>query len=168
MARDDDFAEYAAARWVTLVRSAVLLGCTVPEAEDVAQSTLLRCYLKWAQVQRAADREAYVFRMLVNVHHDSRRRRWWGERPTERLPERPGRDRTVDVDTADAVARALAALSRPHREVVVLRFYAHLGEQQIADVLDIARGTVKSRLSRALAQLAADANLAEIPGTRRA
>lgn len=164
MARDDDFAEFAAARWPRLVRSAVLLGCRVSEAEDVAQATLLRCYLKWSKVQRATDRDAYVFRMLVNVHRDSHRRRWWGEQPTEQLPERPTGDTTADIDTADAIARALAALSRPHREVVVLRFYAHLSEQHIAEILQIAPGTVKSRLSRALAQLAGDANLADIPG----
>lgn len=164
MTRDDDFAEFAAARWPRLVRSAVLLGCAVSEAEDVAQATLLRCYLQWSKVQRATDRDAYVFRMLVNVHRDSRRRRWWGEQPTEQLPEPPTEDTTAAVDTADAIARALTALSRPHREVVVLRFYAHLGEQHIAEILQIAPGTVKSRLSRALAQLAADTNLADMPG----
>lgn len=162
MTGEDDFAEYAAARWPLLVRSAVLLGCGVAEAEDVAQATLLRCYLKWSKVQRAADRDAYVFRMLVNVHRDSRRRRWWRERPMEQLPEPPTEDTTDDIDTADAMSRALAALSPPHREVVVLRFYAHLDEQSIAEVLQIAPGTVKSRLSRALARLANDANLADI------
>jgi hypothetical protein len=35
-----EFAEYAAGRWTTLVRSAVLLGCTLTEAEDVAQETV--------------------------------------------------------------------------------------------------------------------------------
>ena len=84
----DGFSEYAGARWRTLVRSAVLLGCDLQDAEDLAQATLLRCYVKWARVERADDRDAYVARMLINLHRQSRRRRWWGERPTDELPER--------------------------------------------------------------------------------
>ena len=58
--RDEDFSEYASVRWSTLVRSAVLLGCTGPEAEDLVQVTLMRCYVSWGKVRRAADRDAYV------------------------------------------------------------------------------------------------------------
>ena len=70
-------------------------------------------------------------------------------------------------NVADAVHRALADLSKVNREVVVLRYYAHLSEQQTAEILDIAPGTVKSRLSRALAQLATNTHLADLAeGTR--
>ena len=48
----------------------------------------------------------------------------------------------------------------------MLRYYAHLGEQQIASALKIAPGTVKSRLSRALAQLSTDLDLSELRGGR--
>ena len=78
---DPDFATYAAARWASLVRSAVFLGCSREDAQDLAQVTLLRCYVSWAKVQRADDRDAYVYRVLLNCLRDSRRRRWWGERP---------------------------------------------------------------------------------------
>lgn len=161
---EPDFSAYAAARWPALVRSAVLLGCAVAEAEDLAQTTLVRCYLAWPKVRRARDRDAYVYRILVNCHRDSHRRRWWAEKPTDRVPELADPDRTAQVDTADAVARALARLSAVNREAVVLRYYAHLSEQQIAEVLRIAPGTVKSRLSRALAQLSTDADLADLNG----
>jgi len=160
--RDDDaeFSAYASARWGSLVRSAVFLGCSTHEAQDLAQTTLMRCYAQWAKVARAEDRDAYVYRVLLNCHRDSRRRRWWGERPTEVLPDRQSADGTDAIDVADAVRRALANLSKPNREVVVLRYFVHLSEQQTARVLDIAPGTVKSRLSRALAQLALDPHLA--------
>ena len=161
---EPDFSAYAAARWPALVHSAVLLGCAVAEAEDLAQTTLVRCYLAWSKVRRARDRDAYVYRILVNCYRDSHRRRWWAEKPTDRVPQLPDADRTAQVDTADAVARALARLSAPNREAVVLRYYAHLSEQQIAEVLRIAPGTVKSRLSRALAQLSTDADLADLNG----
>jgi len=157
-----EFAEYARDNWGTLVRAAVFLGCTMSEAEDLAQTTLVRCYTAWEKVASADNREAYVYRMLRNCLRDSKRRRWWGERPTERLPDSASPDRTHHVDTADAVHRALDGLSRINREVVVLRYFVQLTEQQTADVLDVPTGTVKSRLSRALAQLAADHHLADL------
>jgi RNA polymerase sigma-70 factor (sigma-E family) len=162
MAVEPDFATYAAARWASLVRSAVFLGCSKEEAQDIAQVTLLRCYVSWAKVKRADDRDAYVYRVLLNCLRDSRRRRWWGERPTERLPETEAPDITSDVDVADAVHRALAGLSKPHRDVVVLRFFANLSEQQTAHALGVGPGTVKSRLSRALAKLSADSHLLDL------
>ncbi|MGY1723917.1 SigE family RNA polymerase sigma factor [Blastococcus sp. SYSU DS0533] len=166
MERDEAFTRYVDERWPVLVRSAVLLGCARPEAEDLVQTALVRCYVAWDKVGSAANRDAYVYRVLVNCHHDSRRRRWWGERPTAEVPDVATDDGTAQVDDADAVRRALARLSPAHREVVVLRYYAHLGEQQIADALRIAPGTVKSRLSRALTQLQADLDVAELRGGR--
>ncbi|WP_110208948.1 SigE family RNA polymerase sigma factor [Nocardioides daejeonensis] len=159
---DADFSDYAASRWHTLVRTGVLLGCSVTDAEDLAQQTLLRCYLKWANVERAADRDAYVARVQLNLLRQSRRRRWWGERASDRLPDRPMSDTTAQIDDADAVARALRQLPDAQRQSVVLRHYLHLTEQQIAQATGVARGTVKSRLSRALAALAANPDLAAL------
>ena len=61
-----EFEEYVAARRAALVRSAVLLGCRQPDAEDVVQTALLRCYRSWRRVQRATQPDAYVYRVLVN------------------------------------------------------------------------------------------------------
>lgn len=165
MDQDGEFSAFASARWGALVRSGIVLGCTLEEAHDLAQTTLLRCYTAWRRVQRADDRDAYVYRVLLNCHRDSRRRRWWGERPTDVLPDRATPDPTAQVGVTDAVQRALADLSAVNREVVVLRYYANLTEAQTADLLRIAPGTVKSRLSRALAQLATSSHLTEGPQT---
>ena len=162
----DDFSEYVAARWPTLVRSAVLLGCNHPEAEDVVQSALERCLLKWGKVRAADDRDAYVHRILINTFLSARRRRWHGERPSAVLPEYAGLDQTTGVDDTDAVTRALDRLPGDQRTAVVLRYYAHLSEQQMASALGIATGTVKSRLSRAVKALAQDPNLAELREAR--
>lgn len=166
MNAEDDFSEYVAYRWPRLVRAAVLLGCTKTEAEDLVQATLERCLVKWRKVQRAEDRDAYVHRMLINTFTSSRRRRWTGEQPTADLPEESGADETAGIDDADLVVRALDRLSDDQRAVVVLRYYAHLSEQQMAAVLGVATGTVKSRLSRALAHLAQDPTMVELRGTR--
>lgn len=164
---DDDFTAYAREAWGTLVRAAVFLGCGLHEAEDLAQTTLVRCYTAWPKVVVADNRAAYVYRMLLNCLRDSRRRRWHGEHPAERLPETDAgstgatTDAFTAVDTADAVHRALDALTKTHRDVVVLRYFVGLSEAETATVLEVPAGTVKSRLSRALRQLAADDHLAE-------
>lgn len=163
MDHDGEFSAYASARWGALVRSGIVLGCTVEEAHDLAQTTLLRCFTAWRKVQRADDRDAYVYRVLLNCHRDSRRRRWWSEKPTETFPDEAVADATAQVAVTDSVARALADLSAVNREVVVLRYYADLSEAQIARVLNIAPGTVKSRLSRAVAHLARNSHLVEGP-----
>lgn len=165
MARDSDFSEYVAARWPGLVRSAVLLGCTRPEAEDLVQTALERCLVKWGKVREADDRDAYVHRVLINVFISSRRRRWTGEKPVSVFPDRVGPDETARIDDTDAMMRALDRLGTDHRAAVVLRYYAHLTDQQMASVLGVAVGTVKSRLSRAVKALAEDPGLAELRGT---
>ncbi len=160
---DEDFTGYMSARWPALVRSAVLLGCTLHEAEDLVQTALARCYVSWSKVANADDRDAYVYRVLVNCHTDGRRRRWSGEQASAHLPEAPDtRDSERRVHVTDAVDRALGALSPPLRAVVVLRFYVHLSEERTATALGIPRGTVKSRLSRALAELSANKHLADL------
>ena len=161
MPGDADFSEYAAARWPRLVRSAVLLGCSGAEAEDVAQATLTKVWRRWARVRAARDRDAYVYRVLLNTFTDGRRRRWTGELATAAVPDRPTDDGTDALVTRDVVRRSLAALPDDQRAAVVLRYYANLSEAQMADVLGVAPGTVKSRLSRALRALRCDPVLAE-------
>ncbi|MFF1821846.1 SigE family RNA polymerase sigma factor [Kribbella sp. NPDC058245] len=158
----DDFTEYVAARWQVLVRSAVLLGCAHAEAEDLVQTVLERCLLKWKRVSAVDDRDAYVHRMLVNSFISSRRRRWHGEKPSAVLPEHPDDDQTAGVDDTDLMTRALNRLPTDQRTAVVLRYYAHLTEQQMASVLGVAAGTVKSRVSRGMKALAQDPHLAEL------
>lgn len=162
MNRDREFSDFVAARWLVLVRTALSLGCSLDEAEDLVQSTLLRAYVAWAKVMRADHRDAYVARMLVNAHRERHRTRRWRESPVATLPDRPLDDQTDVVGTAHTVARAVAGLSQGQREVVALRFYVRLTEPEIARALGIAPGTVKSRLSRALAALAIDADITEL------
>ena len=166
MTTDQEYDEYFSSRWQRLVRSAVLLGCQTSEAEDVVQSTMVSCLTKWSKVAAADDRDAYVHRILINTFLASRRRRWTAERPTAELPERGSVDPTAAVDLADAVLRCLARLTDEHRTVVVLRYYAHLTEQQMSAVLGVPAGTVKSRLARAAKALADDPHMLELRGTR--
>ena len=81
----------------------------------------------------------------------ARRRRWRGETPTSPLPERPAGG--GDPDVAESVRAALAALPAEQRAVLVLRYYDDRTEREIADLLDLPPGTVKSRAARGLAAL---------------
>jgi RNA polymerase sigma-70 factor (sigma-E family) len=152
-----DFAEYVAGRRPALVRSAVLMGCRVEDAEDLVQVALLKCMRGWRRICRTERPDAYVYRVLVNAFRDGQGRRWQGETPTGELPE----IQQIEVDLASGIVvrRALARLTKDHREVLVLRFYADLSERETAEVLGVATGTVKSRTARALAALSADQNI---------
>lgn len=173
--RDDEFATFAHARWPTFVRAGIFLGCDPHEAQDLAQVTLARCWDRWDRVRRAADRDAYVYRVLLNCLRDSKRRRWWGERPTDFTIHSHAAHRQVAADgfesleLTDSVRRALDALSDDHRRVVLLRYFVGLDEATTATVLGIPVGTVKSRHARALAALSASEHLVDEPeqkGTR--
>ena len=167
--REAEYAGYVERSWPALVRAAVFLGAQPHEAEDLAQTTLVRCYTGWDKVSTADNRDAYVYRMLLNCLRDSRRSRWWKDRAATHELEDGGRttsvaDGTDAVALADAVHRALACLTKPNRDVVVLRYFVQLSEQQTADVLGVPPGTVKSRLSRSLALLAANSHILDLSG----
>lgn len=166
MSKDDEFAEYMRARWRPMLRAAVLLGCGQPEAEDLVQVTFTRCYVKWDKVTRADNRDAYVSRMLLNEFRTSRRRRWWQERPTAEVLDAVVEDMATAHADSHAMDRALGRLSQPLREAVVLRHYTQLSERETAEALGIAPGTVKSRLSRALAQLSSDSHIIDLTNGR--
>ena len=159
----EDFTEFVTARWATLVRTAVFLGCGPGEAQDLVQTALTRCLVKWSRVRRADDLDGYVYRVLVNCFHDSRRRYWNAEYPSDEVgSEAIMMDLAEQVSIADAIHRGLATLSTDHRDMIVLRYFADLTVAQVAFVLGVPVGTVKSRLARARARLAADINLSAL------
>ncbi|HLK79553.1 MAG TPA: SigE family RNA polymerase sigma factor [Streptosporangiaceae bacterium] len=154
------FEEFVQGSSPRLFRTALLLtGHDRAAAEDLLQVALERAYRHWARICRSEEPERYVRRILANASHD----RW---RRASRRPERviPGVDvAAVADDHAGAVAdrdflmRALAALPKRQRTVLVLRYYSDLSELEIADVLGCSVGTVKSQVSRGLARLRTEA-----------
>ena len=132
-------------RYEPMVRVAYLLVGSRAEAEDVVQDAFARIELRWARLDNA---EGYLHRCVVNRSYDVLRRRRLEQR--FRLLHRE--DRTTDLE-ADELGDALASLAPKRRAAVVLRYYAGLPEREIAEVLRVRPGTVKSMLHRALAQL---------------
>lgn len=161
-----EFADFVRDRWPDLVRGAVFLGADASEAEELAQQTLVRCYVKWVHVRSADNREAYVYRILLNQLRNVRRTSWWRMR-SDTEPDHPTQDSSDQLAVSDAVSRALDGLTREQRAVVVLRYFVQLSEAQTAEVLGIRPGTVKSRLSRSLAQLAGSVHLSDFAQEQR-
>jgi RNA polymerase sigma-70 factor (sigma-E family) len=166
LTRDDQFRDFAEARYGALVRAAFLLVGDRGHAEDLAQSALLKTYLAWGRLRAPENAEAYARRTLIRLVTRFRRRRWTGEVPAGRLTEpgaaAPGAAAAVPaIDCAVDVRRALAALPAGQREVLVLRFLDDRSEADTASVLGISVGTVKSRASRGLASLRQAGLLAE-------
>ncbi len=149
--RDDSaFRAFVEANGATLLHAARLLTGDYQRGEDLVQTVLTRVYLKWGRIDAPL---AYARRALVTANIDSSRRRWWGERPTEVLPEPSEDDELTPSDNRDELRRMLALLSPRERSVVVLRYYCDLSEQEAAETLGMPVGTVKSTCSRALARL---------------
>ncbi|GAB3199438.1 SigE family RNA polymerase sigma factor [Nocardioides hungaricus] len=145
------FDAFVAARGDALWRSAWLLTGDGHLAEDLVQAALAKSYAAWDRIGDAGGFEAYVRRTMYTTYVSWWRRRWNGERPTERLPEatEPGPDLELRRD----LLAALATLPRGQRAVVVLRWFEDLSERETAAVLGCGVGTVKSQASRALAAL---------------
>lgn len=151
MARDDEFAEFVAARYRALVRTALGLTGDLGHAEDLTQSALIKTYLSWGRLRDPANAEAYARQTLVRLALRERQRRWHGEISSDPIPEPPGLiPGNEHEDLALDIRRALAALPLDQRAVIVLRYLDDQSESQIAQVLGISRGTVKSRAARGL------------------
>lgn len=134
-------------------------------AEDVAQETFVRFYQHRHRYREAGALQAYLFRIATNlVRTEERRRKRWRilepifsyggrshdgvhshERPPTRDPERS----SLASEEHQVVTRAIAGLDITFRAPLVLREIEGLSYREIADALDLAEGTVKSRLHRA-------------------
>ena len=146
-------------RWPALVRFAYGLTGDLGDAEDLAQTALVKTYANWGRVRRADDPDAYVRRIAINANHRRFRKRRPVEKPTDALPESAVADGTPAFDQRAALIAALMELPPKQRAVVVLRYWEGLTETQTAAVLGCSVGNVKSQGSRALTKLRTSAQL---------
>ena len=151
---DEDFVAFVSASSPTLLRTAWLLCGDAAQAEDLVQEAFERVYLKWGRVSRDGAPLAYTRRVLVNLNTD-RWRRTHRETVTDGVRESVGADSYRGSDDRDQITRLLQSLPRREREVIVLRHYADMSEQDVARTLGVSVGTVKSSASRGLATLRA-------------
>lgn len=163
MSRREGFDEFVVGCSPGLLRTAYHLTHDVGLAEDLLQTSLVKVWGAWRRVD--GDPLPYARRVLVNTYVSSWRRRWRAEIPDEAAHE-PGAVVAVDAtrarDERDAMWTALARLPRRQRAVLVLRYYEDLTEAQVADVLGVSVGTVKSQASRGLDKLRSDSTLLSV------
>jgi RNA polymerase sigma factor (sigma-70 family) len=131
-----------------------LTGC--PEmARDLAQEAFLRVYLSAGTYREGGHFPTWLFQIALNLARDAARKS--ARRPAVPLadadPAAPAGGKLEDRERADAVAAALAELSGPLREVVVLRHYEDMSFEAMARLLGTPASTLKSRFTVALRQL---------------
>lgn len=138
------FDELYRAEFEPMVRLAYLLTGDRETALEVTHDAFVVTCERWSRLDRPG---GYLRTAVVNRCRDlGRRQRFRSSAP---VPERS----VVDPD--DDLADAIAALPPKRRAAVVLRYYLDLTEAEIAETLGVRPGTVKSLLSRGLAELKA-------------
>lgn len=127
-------------------------------AEELTQEAFLRAHQRWRRVGAYDNPGAWVRRVAVNLATSDRRRRAAERRALERAGSRsrPGdpADPATEVVGSDRFWRAVRTLPDRQAAVVALHYLEDRSVADIAEVLDVAEGTVKAHLHRARAALA--------------
>ncbi len=132
------------------------------DARDLLQDTFVKAYEKLDDFRGGSSLYTWLFRIAVNTSLSHRRRRKWVQMgaPAGDDDPNPGNavadtaavdpaDPLIAAETETLVQEAINSLDDEHRTVVVLRDIQHCDYHEIADILDVPPGTVKSRLHRA-------------------
>lgn len=146
------YCEFFVARRRRLLGIAYAILGSWPAAEDATQTAFVKLYLHWPRIDPAAV-DAYARRTVVTTSIQSARKRA-REPLTDSLVDHAARE--IDVDVRVDLMGALAQLSPRDRAVLALRFLEDLSVTEVAELLGVAEGTVKSQTNRAHARLRAD------------
>ncbi len=138
-----------------------IVGCR-SEAEDVVQDAFVQAYVKLKTFKRNSRFYTWLYRIAFNVSISRRRRRRVevsveqsrdasGEEPRDPIedPSQP----LERAERQEKLEQAMQMLTEEHRSIIVLRHMEDFAYEEIAQILDISVGTVRSRLHRARAQL---------------
>ncbi|MFJ7075859.1 SigE family RNA polymerase sigma factor [Streptomyces sp. NPDC098781] len=152
-----EFTAYVQERRASLYATAYHLTGDRFEAEDLLQSALFSTYKAWDRISDKAAVGGYLRRTMTNLHISAWRRRKLNEYPTEELPETPGdTDAMRGTELRAVLWQALARLPELQRTMLVLRYYEGRTDPEIAEILGISVGTVKSSIWRSLRRLRED------------
>lgn len=145
-----DFADFVADRGHALFRYAYMLTGNPHDAADLVQEALIRLRGSWSRVRSKHNPEGYVKTTITRLHISVWRRRR-REHLVGEVPERAWPVVESPLDLWDE----LSELPKRQRAVLVLRYYEDRSDVEIAEMLGISAGTVRSQASRALDKLRA-------------
>ncbi|HYF51739.1 MAG TPA: RNA polymerase sigma factor [Planctomycetota bacterium] len=150
----DQFWKLAERFRADLVNQAFVILGSQEDAEDVAQETLSHAFLNLSKLRDPSKIGAWLRGINRNLSLNLRRR--YARAKEERLStgqcdalEAPKTPTTGPIATGEMIMRAVDALPEQFREVLVLRYWEKLSDEQIAERLEVPIGTVWSRMSRA-------------------
>jgi RNA polymerase sigma-70 factor (sigma-E family) len=149
----DDFGAFVRDRTPALLRYGLVLAGNPHDAADLAQEALARLGTRWSRVSARGDPEGYVRTTMARLHIS-----WWRRRrrehPVWAVPERSYVDAGIAQADGDlGLWHAVADLPARQRVVLMLRYHAQLSDEEIARLLGISRGTVRSQAARGLDKL---------------
>ena len=130
--------------------------------EDLAQEAFARVFAKRKEYEARGKFSTFLWRIALNLCYDELRKRerrreipleFDGEESLHASDELPPDVSLARAETAGRVRDALMKISETYRSVLILRHYEDLKFREIAEVLDIPEGTVKSRMAEGLTQL---------------
>ncbi|MEP7036231.1 MAG: SigE family RNA polymerase sigma factor [Actinomycetota bacterium] len=163
---DSALTELYAAHWSSLVRLAWLLVRDQQLAEETVQDAFVAMHSHWSKLRDPQRALAYLRRAVVNgsrsaLRHRTVENRYLRAETSARTAygtttEPSAETRALEHASGERLVGALGRLPRRQREVLTLRYYLDLSEAQIADVLSISAGAVKTHAHRGLAGLRLD------------
>lgn len=158
---EDGFAELFQRHQARSLRTALALVGDLATAEEALQEAFFRAFRTLHRKRADVSFATWLYRYVVwSARRQSSKSR---RHPVYRLGSEPST--TTDLDRSELRLQLVAAIQElpmDFREVLVLRFYLDLSVEEVARILRCRQGTVKSRTSRALDQLAASGRLAGI------
>jgi RNA polymerase sigma-70 factor (sigma-E family) len=145
-----EFSQVARDRAVVWRREAFLMCGDWALAEDLVQTALLRLYTRWQRIDPAGV-DAYARRVISRLAIDESRRPYRRAELRHELPDAP----VASSEQADAldVRAALQQVPPRQRAVLVLRYFSDLTSTEVAKVLRVSEGTVRSQTARGLTTL---------------
>jgi len=154
----------------TACRVLTASGLSVSDADDIAQESLVKAWRSIGSFRGDCSFSTWLFRVTVNTARDTIRRT--ARRPVVSLTRQENEDEEPEIwdvpvtsgdeipeeaaerrETIEAVRRAVESLPEDQRQAIVLRDIHELPYSEIADILGVEVGTVKSRISRGRANL---------------
>src|SRR5215471_14461203 len=139
----------------SLVRLAALLVRDVATAEEVVQDSFVAMHGGWRRLRDSDKALSYLRQSVVNRSRSVLRHRVVVDRNAPKpAPDMPSAEHgAIVLLERSAVVSALRTLPPRQREALVLRYYGDMSEAQIASVMGISRGAVKSHTARAMSAL---------------